>query len=295
MKIYLVNIFLHHFGHMPKYKLKEETKMAEQKVNRNLPKLVQFTLPEVEPFNDVISTLTTTSSKIETKISEVFSPVFLDFEGCKIIQTGIDQPLKCKLYFRPCINKTEDGIYAVKTRAGLVNNRNKTTSVYDMVNTVNMLSSVKEYDLEDVAKDILSQFVRSSSITMVERYDEELDKNTKIKFLKDWTPFVEEVSDRVIQSSRYQTIYFAVTLDLTLLVSKLYGVKDQEMIKEFKAKGNKLPKNKYQYSASIAKILNPTTCSYIIEVRRIDMEALAELAQSIGYGTFTGSIIMTRA
>ena len=190
------------------------------------------------------------------------------------------------------MNKGEDGLYAVKVRGEGVNN-SKQSSFSAMVNTVNMLSSSKQFDLENIAKEILASFVYAADSTVVDRYDEELGKVVKVRMPKNWNPYLEEVTD-VIANTRFQNPYLAVTVDLTLLVSKLFGKKDPEEVKAFKSRGH-LPKDKYQYSVSIVKILNPGTRSYILEVRRIDMKALEELSQSIGYGAVTGSIVMTRA
>lgn len=269
--------------------------MAEQKINTSnqhkVPKLVQLTLPEVEPFNDVISTLTITSSRIEKKIAELFSSIFEDFDGCKIVQNSINEPLKCKLYFKPCMNKGE-GLYAVKVRGEDIKNKRHVSSFSAMVNTVNMLAVSKQFELEDMAKEILADFVYASDVKFEDRYNEELNKVVKIRMPKNWNPFLEEVSDVI--ANKYQTPYLAVNVDLTLLIAKLYGKKDPDEVKALQGRGM-LPKDRYQYSVSIVKILNPSMRSYILEIKRMDIKALEELSQSIGYGAVTGSIVMTRA
>ena len=270
--------------------------MAEQKINLqqqkpNVPKLVQLDLPEQEEFNNVISVLTTPSVKIEKKIAELFSSIFADFDGCKIIQGPINEPLKCKLYFKPCMNKG-DGLYAVKVRGEDIKAK-KQSSFSAMVNTVNMLYNSKQFDLEDIAKEILAGFVYAPDANVVDRYDEELGKVVKVRLPKNWNPYLEEVTD-VIANTRFQNPYLVVTVDLTLLISKLFGKKDLEEVKALKPRGI-TPKDNYQYSVSVVKNLNPSTRSYILEIRRIDIKALEELSQSIGYGAITGSIVMTRA
>lgn len=270
--------------------------MASTEVkNTNVPKLVQLTV-EPEQFNNVIETSTLTSSALEKKVAELFGSVFADFEGCKIVPTGNPgQPdtLKCKLYFKPSMAKTEDGLYAVKVRGeNIANKRPKDFSLSDMVNTVNMLSKSKQFELEDIAKEMLAGFLIVPDAKIVDRYNEDLDKVVKVRLPKDWNVYTEEVTD-VVGNTRFQNPYLVVNLDLVLIVALMYGKKDIAEIKEL-AKYGKTPKDRYQYQVNIVKVLNLQTKSFILEIRRIDMNAMNELANSIGYGMMSGSIVMTR-
>lgn len=269
--------------------------MAEQKNTNNVPKLVQVTLEEHESFNNVISTSTVTTTSLEKKISELFGSMFLDFEGCKIIPVGVQgqETLKCKLYFKPSVNKTEDGLYAVKVRGEAIKERNKAFNVVDMVSTVNMLYNSKQFDLEDIAKEMLAEFlIIPNSHVVVDRFNEKLNKVVKVRLPKNWNNYTEEVADTV-NGTRFQNPYLAVTLDLIPIVAKMYGKKDEREVKELAARGI-IPRDRYQYAVNIVKALNPNVHSYILEIRRIDVKEMDKLSQSIGYGMISGNIVMTR-
>lgn len=269
--------------------------MAEQvKNNTNLPKkLVQCIVSEYESFNDVISTATLSSSALEKKIAGLFGSTFVDFEGCKIVPMGNGgETLKCKLYFKPCFSKGE-GLYAVKVRnEGLNANMGKKSNLIDLVNTVNMLAVSKQFDLEDIAKEILSEFLIIPDANIVDRYNEDLDKVVKVRLPKNWNNYLEEITDTV-NGTRFQNPYLVVNLDLIPIVAKLYGKKDSEELKAFSERGI-MPKDRYQYSVNIVRVLNPTMRQYVLEVRRIDIKEMEKLSQSIGYGMPVGNIVMTR-
>lgn len=272
---------------MAKTSIKETT-------TQNVPELVQLTVKEPAKFNNIIATDTETSTKLEKKISNLFAAVFEDYEGCKIISNpAIQGNLKVKLYFKPVMNKSEGGLYAVKVRGeGVATKTTKKPMLYEVVNTVNMLATSKQFELEDTAKELLSEFLIISDAKIVDRYSADLDKVVKVRLPKNWNAYVEEIVDP-IQNTRFTNPYLAVTLDLLPIIAKIYGKKDEEEIKDFASKGA-IPKDRYQYSVNIVKVLNATVGSYILEIRRIDTRALNELGQSIGYGTVSGNIVMTR-
>lgn len=268
--------------------------MAEQTKNTNVPnnvkKVVKVTT-EANEFNDIISTETLTSNNLEKKIAELFGSTFTDFEGCKI--TDIGAALKCKLYFKPCFSKG-DGLYAVKSRNEKIGASGK-GRLYDFVNDVNMISASKQFDLDDLAKEILAEFViipDNRDARFVDRYDEDLEKIVKVRMPKNWNNYLEEVTD-VVNGTRFQNPYLVVNLDLVPIISKLYGKKDPEELAKLASRGI-VPKDRYQYAVNIVKIINPTIRQYILEIRRIDIKAIEELSQSIGYGMITGNIVMTR-
>lgn len=270
-------------------------KTTETKATTQVPALVQLTVKDHAKFDNVISTATVTSASFEKQISNLFGSVFEDFEGCKIVSTPAAQgPLKVKLYFKPVMNKTDGGLYAVKVRGEGVTKPSKGNKplLSDMVNTINMLATSKQFELEDTAKELLAEYLMISDAKIVDRYNADLDKVVKVRLPKNWNQYTEEIVDPV-GNTRYTNPYLVVTLDLLPIVAKLYGKKEEEEVKEFAAKGA-IPKDRYQYSVSIVKVLNPTVGSYILEIRRIDTRALNELAQSIGYGTVSGNIVMTR-
>lgn len=275
--------------------------MAEQKATTKTkelpPKLVQVDVPEVVPFNEIISTLTLTSTSLEKMISEFFGGIFNDFEGSKIIdmpsQNG-NSNLKCKLYFKPCMNKG-DGLYAVKIRGeGAISQKKSIYSLTEVVNSINMYAKAKQFELENIAKEILAEFLilGHSDATPVKRYDEETGREVEVNLPKNWNAFTEEIIDP-IGSTKFSNPYLAVTLDLLPILGKFYGRKDPKEVAELAAR-NLTPKNRYQYAANIVKVLNPTTRSYIVEIRKIDIREFDKLSQSIGYGNVSGSIVMTR-
>lgn len=271
--------------------------MAEQKLNtKQLPKkLVQLTLPEVLPFNNVISTLTITSVELERTISDLFGSVFEDFEGSKIFDARLNgkETLKCTLYFKPCTNKG-DGIYALKVRGENNPAQNNPYSLSEMVKTINMNAKSKLFELEDIAKEILSEFIFVQDVKVEKRYNEEIDRVVDIRLPKNWNVFVSEVSDTPVPNNKlYTNQYLGVTVDLLPIIWKLFGRKDPEEVKEL-AKRNIIPKNRYDYQVNIVKLINPTMKSYVLEIRKIDINELNKLASSIGYGNVTGNIIMTR-
>lgn len=257
--------------------------------NKNVPKLIQVKLDKFEEFNSIITTSTERSNALETKISEFFGSTFVDFEGCKIMPIG--DSLKCKLYFKPTPNKGE-GIYAVKVKGEDIANRGRNFKLADVVNTVNKLARSKQFELEDMAKEILAEYLMISDAHIVERYNEETDKIVKVRLPKNWDPYTEEITD-VNGINRFQNPYFAVVLDLVPIVAKLYGKKDQTELDRFAGTGA-LPKDRYQYAVNVVKVLNPTMLQYILEIRRIDIKEMDRLSQSIGYGMVQGNIIMTR-
>lgn len=280
--------------------------MANNQQNNNVPtgenstpKLAQIELTEAVKFNNIIDTATVTSSELEKTIAELFGSTFVDFEGCKIMpvqQQGQPQPetLKCKLYFKPATVKG-DGLYAVKVRGedSVNKGKSKVTDLSVLVNTINMYSKSKQFELEDMAKELLSEFLIIPDAKTVYRYNEELGKEVLVRLPKNWNAFTEEISDTTV-NPRFQNPYLAVTLDLLPLVAKLYGKKDPKEVKTLAARGI-IPKDRYQYSVSIVKVLNAMTRSYILEIKRIDTKALNDLANSIGYGSVSGgSILMTR-
>lgn len=256
-----------------------------------VPGLVQVKLDRNLDFNNVISTATITSKDLELKIAELFSGTFSDFEGCKIIDGG-NGMMKCKLYFKPCPAKTEDGIYAVKVRGEDVTQKRKNFSLRDVVNTVNMLSTSKQFELEETAQEILAEFLIIPDAKIVDRYNPDLGKVVKVRLPKNWNVYTEEITD-VVNNTRFQNPYLAVTVDLIPIVAKLYGKKDQDEVDALSTRGA-IPKDRYQYSANIVKVLNPTMLQYILEIRRIDINEMNRLSQSIGYGMVQGSIVMTR-
>lgn len=260
--------------------------MATQ--NENVQKLVQVMLEEHESFNNVISTSTVTSTSLEKTISELFGSTFADYEGCKIMPVG--ETLKCKLYFKPVPTKG-DGLYAVKVRGEDVAFK-KRSSLIDVVNTVNMLSTSKQFELEDIAKEILAEFLIIPDAVVVDRFSEELGKTVKVRLPKNWNVYTEEITD-VINGTRFQNPYLVVTLDLIPIVAKLYGKKDPDEVDEYASRGA-IPRDRYQYAVNVVKVLNPTMLQYILEIRRIDIKEMNRLSQSIGYGMVQGSIVMTR-
>ena len=272
--------------------------MAEhEKRNNNVPKLAQITLEEYESFNNVIATATVASTSLEKKIAELFSSTFADFEGCKIVPMGVPggETLKCKLYFKPCFTKGEDGLYAVKVKGeDLSPNRKKSVPLVDIVNTVNMLAASKQFDLEDIAKELLAEFliIAPDATKIEDRYNEDLGKVVKVRLPKNWNSHIEEITDTV-NGTRFQNPYLVVNLDLIPIVAKLYGKKDSDEIRVFSERGA-IPKDRYQYSVNIVKVLNPTMRQYVLEIRRIDIKEMEKLSQSIGYGMVTGNIVMTR-
>lgn len=265
--------------------------MAEQTTNKTPKKLTQVIIKENESFNDVISTATLTSGDLETKIAELFGSTFVDFEGCKILPIG-DQ-LKCKLYFKPCFDKG-DGLYAVKVKGENVAPNKKTLNLATIVNTVNMMSSAKQFELEDIAKEILAEFlILSPNDAKVEtRLNEELGKEVKIRLPKNWNQFTEEITD-VVTGTRFQTPYLAVTLDLIPIVAKMYGKKDPSEVAALAGRGI-IPRDRYQYAVNVVKILNANMNQFILEIRRIDIKVMNDLSQAIGFGMVTGNIVMTR-
>lgn len=272
--------------------------MAEHEMKNNTPKkLVQVTLEEYENFNNVIATATVASTSLEKKIAELFGSTFEDFEGCKIVPAGVPggETLKCKLYFKPCFTKG-DGLYAVKVKGeDLSPNKKKTVPLVDLVNTVNMLAASKQFDLEDIAKELLAEFliIGPDAAKMEDRYNEDLGKVVKVRLPKNWNAFTEEITD-TINGTRFQNPYLVVNLDLIPIVAKMYGKKDADELKALAGKGI-MPKDRYQYAVNIVKVLNPTMRQYILEIRRIDIKEMEKLAQSIGYGMITGgNIVMTR-
>lgn len=256
----------------------------------NVPGLVQVKLDKNEEFNNVISTSTVTSNSLEKVISELFGGTFSDFEGCKIMPVG--EQLKCKLYFKPCPSKTEDGLYAVKVRGEDVTQRKKGHKLQDVVNMVNMLSTSKQFELEDVAKEILAEFLIIPDAIMVDRYNADIDKVVKVRLPKNWNVYTEEITD-VVNGTRFQNPYLVVTVDLIPIVAKLYGKKDQDEVDALASRGV-MPRDRYQYAVNVVKVLNPTMLQYILEIRRIDVKEMSKLSQSIGYGMVQGSIVMTR-
>lgn len=272
--------------------------MAEhEKKNNNVPKLLQVTLEEHESFNNVIATATVASTSLEKKIAELFGSIFVDFEGCKIVPMGVPggETLKCKVYFKPCFNKGEEGFYAVKVKGeDLSPTKKKTVPLVDLVNTVNMLAASKQFDLEDNAKEILSEFliIPPDATKVEDRYNEELKKTVKIRLPKNWNSYTEEITD-MVNGTRFQTPYLVVNLDLIPIVAKLYGKKDADELKTFAERGA-IPRDRYQYSVNIVKVLNASMRQYVLEIRRIDIKEMEKLSQSIGYGMVTGNIVMTR-
>lgn len=269
--------------------------MAEQTKTTNVPKLAQIELGEELKFNNIISTATVTSSELEKQISELFGSTFVDFEGCKILpvqQAGQPESLKCKLYFKPVTVKGE-GVYAVKVRGEeSIKGKGRVTDLATVINTINMYSNSKQFELEDFAKELLAEFLIIQDAKTVNRFNEDLGREVLVRLPKNWNAYTEEVSD-VTANPRFQNPYLAVTLDLLPIVAKLYGKKDPEEVKAFSIKRT-LPKDRYQYSVSIVKVLNAMVRSYILEIRRIDTKELNVLANSIGYGNVSGNILMTR-
>ena len=267
--------------------------MAEQTRTNNVPNLLQINLPDGNlVFNDVISTATLPSSELEKNISDLFGGAFDDFEGCKIeAQGNMGESLKCKLYFKPNMSKSDEGSYAVKVRGEI--SKNKPSSFSDMINTVNMLQTSKQFELEDIAKEILAEFlvIPNENAVVVDRYSTTLGKVVKVRLPKNWNPYTAEVVDQ-IQNTRFQNPYLVVTLELPLIVARMYGKKDEEEVKTME--GRVIPKDRYQYQVNIVRVINPTMKSYILEVRRMDINEINKLARSIGYGMVSGSIVMTR-
>ena len=167
----------------------------------------------------------------------------------------------------------------------------KQSSLADMVRDVNYLSMSKQFELEEIAKELLAEFLIIHDAKIVERYSPELDKNVKVRLPKNWNNYVEEVTD-VVANTRFQHPYFVVTLDLVTIIAKMYGKKDPVEVADLA--GRAIPKDRYQYAVNIVKTLNPTMRQYILEIRRIDVREINALSQSIGYGVVTGNIVMTR-
>ena len=268
--------------------------MAQQE-NKQVKSLMTIDVKEHQKFNDVISTATLTSSDLEESVASLVHSVFDDFEGCKIVQDLQSQRLVCKLYFKLAAQKTEEGLYAVKHR-GELNNRVSSghNTVADMVNSVNAMAITKNastLQLTDDAKELLAEFllIPNNNAQFVDRYSNELNKAVKVRLPKNWNLYTEEISEPVM--GNFSNAYLVVNVDLTLLVGKLYGKKDEEEVKV----SNTMPKDRYQYAVNIVKVLNVQTKSYILEVRRIDINSMKKLTNRIGYGTIQGGIVMTRA
>lgn len=268
--------------------------MAEQAKTTKLPKLAQIEVGETVEFNNIISTATVTSSELEKHISELFGSTFVDFEGCKIIGQQ-SESLKCKLYFKPVTVKGE-GLYAVKVRGEEVFNKRKAElSLAASVNFVNKLTGSKQFELENLAKELLAEFliIDPKNTTIIYRYNEDIDKDVQVRLPKNWNQYIEELSDNDPRNPQFHNPYLAVVVDLLPIVAKLYGKKDPEELKALSIKGL-LPRDRYQYSVNIVKFLNANMGSYILEIRRIDIKELNKLANTIGCGNVNGGILMTR-
>lgn len=268
-------------------------KTVTKEATNQVPALAQLTVVEHQEFNNIISTATVKSAELERIISNLFGSAFDDFAGSKIIlNPAVQNDLKVKLYFKPVMNKSEDGSYAVKVRGEGVAKPSKKGNLTELVNTINMLATSKQFELSDIAQELLAEFLIISDAKIVDRYDANLGKVVKVRLPKNWNAYTEEVVDP-IDNTRYSNPYFAVTLDLLLVVAKLYGKKDEKELKELADKGA-IPRDRYQYAVNLTKILNPTSGDYILEIRRIDLKELNKLTQSVGYGSIPGRIPMTR-
>lgn len=269
--------------------------MAEHKnETKKLPQLAQIKVDEKETFNDVISTSTLTSTDLEKKISNFFGSTFVDFEGCKIVSKQINgqEVLKCQAFFKPCPTKG-DGLYAVKVRGeNTTSPKSNNFGIRDVVNNINMLSKSKQFELEDLAKELLAEYIIVQNPKIVERYSPELKKPVKVGLPSNWDLYVGEVSDTV-GHTRLQNPYLVVTLDLIPIVAKLYGKKDPDEIDALSERGI-IPRDRYQYAVNIVKVINAQINSFILEIRRIDIKAIKKLSETIGYGVMPGSIVMTR-
>lgn len=267
--------------------------MAQQETKQNnVPTLLQLEVPEPVEFNKTIQTNTLLSKDLEKNISELLM-AFDDYEGCKIVEEG--GRLVCNSYFKPCMNKAEDGSYAVKVRGENVQRpAGKGFSPYDLVANVNMLSRSKDYELEDSAKELLAEFLLLSNADaiLVDRYNDDLGKVVKVRLPKNWNMYTAEIVDQM-QNTNFRTPYLVVKLDLQLLVAKLYGRKDPAEVVEFK-KRNAIPKDRYEYYCSIVRKVNAQSLLYILEIKKVDKIEIENLMKQMGIGMVSGNIPMTR-
>lgn len=266
--------------------------MAEQ-IKNETPKLAQIELPEVLKFNNVISTLTTTSMELEKTISDLFGKSFEDFEGCKLVSTKVNgrDILKCKLYFRPCHDKKDGGIYAIKTRGESISRHaNNPYSLRTLVETAESQKQ-KQFDIEDFAKELLAEFIYVQDAKIVKRYNEDLKKTVDVRLPKNWSPYISEIRDRMMNT--VQITYVAITIDVLPVIWKLFGRKDPKEVKAL-AERNMMAKNRYDYNVRVAKTINIMNELYLLEIQKIDKRELEKISNVLGGGPINGSINMTK-
>lgn len=269
---------------------------------KNMNNLKPLTEVEMDTLNfeSIFSTATTTSEVLETHITEFFSTVFTDFEGCKIIPAGQgENSLKCKLYFRPCpeTDKDKNKLYAINVPGTFSKTTTTGHRFSDTVKKFNYIRTAKLFELDNTAKEILANYLvlREGEYRFEKRYSKKYNNEVRIKVPNNWNRYFGEESEPVMGGGRYQNMYACVVLDLLPIVSALYGLKDKEKVKLGKEKGF-TPKNCYQYSVNLVRVLNPMQNKFVIEIKRLDTELLDKLSKEVGFGLSIqpGNIVMTR-
>ena len=261
-----------------------------QPTKPTLKPLIEHEVDEVK-FNQIITVNTVHSKDFETEVSNFFDAIFDDFEGCK---TFYEQgKIRLEAYFKPVLTKQADGNYAIAVQNEQVNRPTGKRGVTALVDTINRQRTSKLYDLTEYAKENFLSFIRvDQNMAKTEyRYSKKLDKEVTVAVPKNWNQYFGVKSIPV--NGPYRNDLIVVYLDIIKVISVIYGVKDKAEVAKMKSVGG-VPKNKYQYECAIGRIINAQSSEYIMEIKRIDIGAVNELTNRLGYNVVNNSILMTR-
>lgn len=253
----------------------------KQAVQNNKPKY-ELDITTIE-FDGDNSSKMMSSSELSGMISDIMSSIFVDFEGCIILQDNQFGAPYLLMYFKD--KQVANAGNRVKALESVFNN-NKNSQGNSMAarfqNAFNRSSRV--YQLSEAAKDILSQF-------MSIRGAAKINWNNCYREIASGNPYIAQSYNILVEIKG-----FDLSKILKLIYGKTIKVKDPITDKEVK--------KRVEYSVGIIRPItemawnsNNINTNFLLSITQLNRDNVEALAQKLGFGVVgtNGQVPMYRA
>ena len=237
---------------------KDSTVDTETKTTADGTVKKHLEISEHAKFEISLSTGLTTTNDLCNQINEFFNQCINDYEGCIIEPTQNPMmPFSLKVYFKhPTTMQDIDG----KVNVLEVTSQTKPESAFDRMMNFNIMQRNKMYNLTEVGKEILSDFIA-------------LMPGQK---KPDWQKISYEFMDNTVPG-RGSIPYMGVYIDLIKFIKYLYGTKAEDgsfcdyQVANIRPLGNGLANN------------NMMIPNYLVAILRLNNDNVKMLANKLGY------------
>lgn len=235
-----------------------EEKVKSEKVEEKKKEETKSVTIDIEPikFDPNIESCFMNTVEISELIDEVFSGIFKDYAGCKILLNDGKDPvvfndipygaLYVSIYFKP--NAGNGQVVAIKSRSiGRGNSR------YESLMRMSGNSSGRMYEVEPETYEVLEEFrFRTGRKT-------------------NWNMLTSETLTTFGYSMNYnqEVVVRVAGLSLEQILNRIYGTEENG--------------KKFQYQAvPVQFVANYTNSEYLVQITKLDIHKLNDLRRSIG-------------